>query len=357
MTHVPRTVTVPERKRPPVLDDPDLVTAIREYGRSAEYPLLSGRGTFTIGSSPSCDISIPSEYISSLHCVLERRGQHLRVHDQASRNGTFFRGRRETNFDIGPGDTFILATTALLALNDPMRLARPALAQVLGYSGDVAVDDVLSIAVQDGPILIIGQEGARQSLLVQSIHDASLRRGHALLELSGPLGTRDEQKQLLQRARRGTLSVGVTGVLLDEAFLDMAMSAEFRVRLVVLAPSLEAGVQSVKLDALTRMTKIEIRPLCERRSELGALIDHLFIEALLSLRMSDLTAENQRALHAYHWPGNLDELHETVTWIAAIVREGSVRKAATALAMPRSTLQYWMERLHLALPLTRELVQ
>lgn len=351
MTNVPRTVTLPEINRPPALDVPDFITAIREYGRAVEHPLLPGQETFTIGSSPSCDLPVASEYVSSLHAVLERRGQRLRVHDQTSRNGTFFRGRREASFDIGPGDAFILATTPFLAVNDHMRLARPIFAEVLGYASEAVVDDVLSIAIQDDPLLIVGERGAGQRALLQTLHGTSLRRGQALVEVPAPPTTREDQKQLIAHARRGTLAVAVNGAPVDDVFLDMALSADFGLRLVLLAPSLESAVQSVKLDVIARMNKIEIRPLRERRGEIGLLLDHLLLENRLSLRATDLTNENLRALYAYDWPENLDELRETVAWIAAIVREGSVRKAAAVLDVPRSTLQYWMERLCLTLPL------
>ncbi len=344
---------MPEAQRPPTLEGPDLVTAIREYGRAVEYPLLVKQPTFTIGSSPSCDLPIASDYLSSLHCVLERRGQRLRAHDQSSRNGTFFRGRRETIFDIVPGDLFMLATTTLLAVNDHMRLARLALAQVLGYDAHAAVDDALVASMDDGPLLVVGPKGAGQLRLVRAIHEASLRRAGAFVEVPALPASREEQKQLIVSARRGTLALAVARPALDETFLDLVLSGDSHVRLVVLAPSLEIAAQSIRLGAMTRMSKVEIQPIRARPGELAMLIDHLLLENRLSLRMSDLTAENQQALQSYAWPENLDEMRETVAWIAGIVREGSIRKAAPVLKVPRSTLQYWLERLHLTLPLTR----
>lgn len=353
MTKSPRTITVPEGQRPQALEGPDLVTAIREYGRAVEYPLLVKQQTFTIGSSPSCDLPITSDYLSSLHCVLERRGHRLRVHDQTSRNGSFFRGRREISFEVVPGDLFTLATTMLLATNDHMRMTRPLAAQVIGYVAHAAVDDVLRAAMDDRPLLIVGPKGAGQMRLVTAIHETSLRRAGALVEVSAPPASREEQKQLITSARRGTLIVTLNGSPLDEVFLDLALSGDYHVRLVVLASSLEAAAQSLRLDAMTRMTKVEIQPIRTRPGELALLIDHMLVENRLSLRMTDLTEENQQALQRYGWPENLNEMRETVAWIAGIVREGSIRKASPVLKVPRSTLQYWLERLHLKLPLTR----
>ena len=354
MTKLPRTITLPDGERPAALDGPDLITAIREYGRPVEHPLLVKQPTFTIGSSPSCDVSIASDYLSSLHCVLERRGQRMRVHDQTSRNGTFFRGRRETTFDIVPGDMFLLATTALLVLNDHMRLARPIVSQVIGYDLHPIIDDVLVAFVDPGPLLMVGPRGAGQSLLIRALHETSLRRGSALVEIPGVPAPRDEQKQVLESARRGTLAVTVDGSPLDEVFRDLVLAPDSHARLVVVTPSLETAMQSLGIEAVTRMRKVEIRPLRARRTELAMLIDHLFVENRMSLRITDLTSANQKGLHHYSWPQNLDELRETVTWIAAIVREGSIRKAAQVLRVPRSTMQYWMDQIKLTLPLARE---
>jgi hypothetical protein len=354
MTNVPRTITVPEVLLPPALEGPDLVTAIREHGRAVEHPLLVNQRTFTIGSSPSCDVPIASGYLSALHCVLERRGHRLRVHDQDSRNGTFHRGRREATFEVVPGDVFMPATSTLLAVNDHMRMSRPAVAQVLGYGAHAAVDDVLVASMDDGPLVVVGPKGAGHSRLVRAIHETSLRRSRPLVEVSVLPESRAEQKQLVMSACRGTIALTMTGSPVDPVFLDLVLSGAHHVRLAVLAPSLEIAARSVTLGAMTRMHRVEIQPLGTRPGDVPMLIDHLFLENRLSLRLADLTQNNQAALRHYEWPENLDEIRETVAWVAGIVREGSIRKAAPVLNVPRSTLQYWFERLHLRLPLTHE---
>lgn len=353
MSDTPRTVTAPDGVGPPTLQDPDLITAIREYGRDVEYPLLPRQMAFTMGSSRGCDISVDSEYASSLHCVLGRRGQRVRVNDQASRNGTFFRGRRETTFDIGPGDTFMLASRTFLAVSERMQLARPLLAEVLGYGRHAVVDDLLVAAAHDGPLLIVGQKGSGQARLVRAVHDMSVRRRQALVEILGQPRARGEQEEIVRNARRGTLVVAVTGAPLDEGFLEMIGSAEAHIRLVALAPSMESAVESLVPHALTRMSNVELRPLRDRQGELETLIDRFFLENRASLCLSDLTPENREALLAYPWPENLDELRDSIAWIAGIVREGSIRKAAPVLNVARSSLQYWRDRLKLSLPLTR----
>lgn len=347
----PRTITVPLEKRVALLEGNEPITALREQGGALEHALLAKKETFLLGSSPSCDIVVPGPYVSSLHCVLERRGQRIRVHDQSTRNGTTFAGRRESTFDIGPGDTFTVATTTLLALSEDMRLARPVFATVLGHDADSAVDDALLAAIRSAQLLVTGEKGSGQPLLVQAIHQASLRRAHALVEFPAPPRAEDRNR-LLDQARRGTLVLSVTGERVAGELVADLLSAERNIRLVVLAPSLDTAVKSLGIEAVARLHKIAIRPLRERSGDLATLLDRFFVEHRASLRTSDLTARNQDALRNHAWPENLDELREAAARIAALVTHGSIRKAAPATNMARSTLQYWADRIGLELPLT-----
>jgi DNA-binding NtrC family response regulator len=81
-------------------------------------------------------------------------------------------------------------------------------------------------------------------------------------------------------------------------------------------------------------------------------MDHLFLASRLNLRFTDLTARNQRALLAHSWPDNLDELNKVIGWFAQILSTGSIRRAAAALKLPRSSLAFWLEQLKVKVPLT-----
>jgi DNA-binding NtrC family response regulator len=235
-----------------------------------------------------------------------------------------------------------------------MQLARPVLSYVLGYDCDTLVDDVLVAAVQDAPLLLVGPNGAGQEHLVRAIHKASRRRHQGLLDVDELPPTREEQKRLLASAHRNTLPIRLAVAPLDQAFLDMAMSPAFHVRLLALAPSATAiRTMPPMVDGLIQMQRIEIRPLRQREHEFVRLIDHALFERRSPLRFSDLTGDNQQGLRAHDWPGNLDELSEVAARIAEIVREGSVRKAAQVLDTPRASLHYAMQRVGLTFPLAR----
>lgn len=346
----PRTQTLPEGARPPSLDGPDLVTALRVHGGTTETVLLAKQATFTVGSSPSCDVVLESPYVSSLHVLLERRGQRIRVHDQNSRNGVFFAGRREPSFDIGPGDVFTVATTQLLALNEDMRLARPAIAEIVGFDRGELPDEILIAALRGGPLAIVGEAGCEHDRLAELVHATSLRRRGPLVHEAPMPSSRIEHRRLIDRAKNGTLILDVADQSVDPALLSLATTPEYRVRPVLVATSLEAAVERLGAATLSRMQHIQLRPLRERASDVPGLIDRMFLAHRASLRFTDLTQPNRDALLRHHWPANLHELRETVERLAALAEHKTIRKTSTALRIPRSTLQDWADRVGLSVP-------
>ncbi len=347
----PRTVTVPEEERRFAYEGPDLVTALQVHGAGIEHELVAKQNEFTVGSSPSCDVPLDSPYASSLHCTLERRGQRVRVHAATTKNGTFFAGRRQTGFDIGPGDSFIVGTTHLLALNDDMRLARPVITELVGLDLAPVVDDLLVAAVGGAPILITGPVGAGHGRLVEALHRASLRREMPLVAVSG-LSTPDHGRPAaIDRAKRATLALTLTGDKIAPHFVDMIFSPDYQIRLMVVAPTVDVAVASLGVGAVGRMHQVALRPLGERTNDVPTLLDRMFVELRASLRTTELSAKNQRALKTYPWPENLDELREAARKIVTIIAHGSVRAAATPLGIPRSTLQYQIDAIGLHVPL------
>jgi hypothetical protein len=58
------------------------------------------------------------------------------------------------------------------------------------------------------------------------------------------------------------------------------------------------------------------------------------------------------ALRTYDWPGDLGEVWEVTRWIAAIEAAGWIRRAAKVRAVPRTTLQGWLQDRRLSTPPT-----
>lgn len=353
----PRTATLPEAARGPWLQGPDLITALREHDGNAEYELPRDRKTFTIGSGTGCDIAIPGPYLSELHCVVERRGNRLRVHDQHSRNGTFFAGRREPMFDVGAGETFTVASTTLLMMNDEMRHHRPIFREIIGADITPSPDDLLIAAVRGTNMLITGEPGCDQDRLARSLHAVSLRRSLPLVEVAELPATRPAQRELIDRASRSTLVIALVARTprVDPTFCSMLLSPSFHVRLIVIAPAATVAAEMLGIDALGPMQHVWLRPLASRTGEILDLLDHVFAEHDAALRVSELTRENRAALQSYAWPENMTELRQAADRLEALVRERALRRAADALQMSKSTLHHWFERLGLSLPLTQRM--
>ena len=168
----PRTATLPEGQRSAFLDGPDEVTGLRIYTTGRELAIPNVGKTFSIGSAPNCDASIQGDYLSALHCMVERRPGALRVRDHGSRNGTFYGGRRELVFDVRPGETFQCASLRFLVLNDAMREAYPVLVEIMGAADehgiagpDVAPSDLVVAATQGANLLLTGEAGCDQDRL------------------------------------------------------------------------------------------------------------------------------------------------------------------------------------------------
>lgn len=351
------TETLPEMQRAAKAASADLITALRIVGREVEYPLLAGTSLFSLGSLPSCDLHVESKHVSGYHCSLQRKGHRLRITDQQSHNGTYFGGRREPIFDIGPGDMFTVASTTLVALNEEMRLARPTLLEILGGDRRALVDELLFSAVRGPHLIFVGEEGCEQTRLARALHQASTRRHWPLLELSELPSERAAQRAILDGAQNGAilLSLKERSAATDDAFRSMLLSSDFRVRLYVAAPSLAAAITVLGFDAITRMVQVPLRPLRERSGDLPWLLDRIFHERQAKLRTADLRSLNQQALQDHGWPGNFHELREAAHRLISLSTHDTVTKAAEALEMPRTTLLYWVEeKMHLELPLVGE---
>lgn len=349
----PRTATLPEAARGAWFQGPDLVTALREYNGNVEHALPRERTTFSIGSAPDCDIAVAGAHLSGLHCVVERRGNRLRVHDQHSRNGTFYAGRREPTFDLGAGETFTAASTTFLTMNDEMQQHRPIVIDIVGADATPSPDDLLVAAVRGTNLLITGEPGCDQDRLARALHAVSLRRSLPIVEVSELPVTRAAQRELIDRAARSTLVVAFAprSPTIDPTFCSMVLSSSFQIRLIAIAPTAAVATEVLGLDASGPMQHVWLRPLASRAGEILHLLDRMLAELDAVLRVSELSSANQAALQAYAWPENLAGLRVAAERLHAFAREKTLRKAADMLEMSKSTLHHWFDRLGLSLPL------
>lgn len=354
----PKTQTLPDAQRGPWLEQPDVVTMLQVFGSATEFALPVDRRRFTLGSAPDCDVPVRDPSISKLHCIIERRGHVLRVTDQASYNGTFFDGRRETTFDLRPGNTFTVSSVRFLALNREMHAAYPTLADILGAEDEedpreTSPGELILIATTGSHVLITGERGCDQDQLARMLHSVSLRRGREIVELEAVPTDRAQQRAIIDRASRSTLVVTIDEqrAVMDGAFSASLFSPSYQIRVIAIAPTMSKATAVLGAANMQTIRVVAVRPLSQRAGAIPRLLDRLLTARSSPLRVSDLTRANQAALQAYSWPENLIDLRVAADRLAMIASTPSIRKAAEKLELHPSSLHYWLDHLSLSAPI------
>jgi Inner membrane component of T3SS, cytoplasmic domain len=353
-----KTRTLPEGLRGAEFDGPDIPTAIQVYDTEVIFDLPRDQRAFRAGSAPDNDLAIRDDYVSGSHCLIERRGQALRIHDLQTHNGTYFDGRRVEMFDARPGDTFVAGRVRLLILNDEMRAAFPILTDILG-SPDAATlrasspqsssaCDLIVAAKEGANILIMGESGCDQDRLAETIHGISLRRARDLVQLDAEPSERAEQRAVIDRANRSTLvlTINAKTPVMDATFVSMLFDPSYHIRIIVIGPSVQK-VRDVFGEAyVSTMRQLSLTPLSQRPGAVPRLLDRMLAERDVALRFSDLTSENQEALVAHDWhianaPKNMAALRLAADRFPTIATSPSLNQAAQKLGISSSTLQNW----------------
>ena len=355
-----KTRTLPDAQRGPWLEQPDVVTMLQVFGSATEFELPVNDRRFTLGSAPDCDVSVRDPSVSKLHCLIERRGDALRVTDQASYNGTFFDGRRATTFDLRPGNTFTVSSVRFLALNREMHAAYPTLADILGAEDEEDLRgagpspaELILIATTGSHVLITGEYGCDQDQLARMLHSISLRRGRGIVELEEVPADRAQQRAIIDRASRSTLVVTIDEqrAVMDGAFSASLFSPSYQIRVVAIAPTISKATAVLGAANMQSIRVVAVRPLSQRAGAIPRLLDRLLTARSLPLRVSDLTRANQAALQAYSWPENLIDLRIAADRLVMIANTPSMRKAAENLGLHPSSLHYWLDHLSLSHPI------
>jgi hypothetical protein len=362
------TRTVPDELRGGTFEGPDVVTALLLYDAGTEHPLDPSKSQFILGSAVDCDIAIDSPFVSARHCRLERRTLGLEVADQGSKNGTYFEGKREVEFFLRPGKTFVVGALPhrFLALNDEMRAHYPTLIDILGQPDEHSIrsetpspSDLILAAVHGAHILVTSEPHCEQDRLAYIVHALSLLRARPMVELSQVPVDRAKQLDLIRkRAAQSTLvlDLGDNDVRLPTSFVTTAFSSRYRVRVLALARSYEIAAEALGERYVRQMQHVPLRPIASRPEAVDRLLDRMFLQRSSKLRVSDMTLDNQSALRAYRWPDNYASLREAADRLAAIMRFGSVHKAALALKIPPATFYHWYSKtMRMTHPLTPSL--
>jgi transcriptional regulator with AAA-type ATPase domain len=335
------------------------VMGLRANRTGAEFPLdLQGR-RWVLGSAESCDVVIDDPFVSSTHCIIERRaGGNLVVRDRQSRNGTHVDGNLVEGAELRVGSYLTLGRTTLVAYAAPGALGSSALDMMRGHDPAfrATVEQALKAAQTDCNVLIVGETGTGKDLLARTIHESSRRAAgrfvpvncggipHELIgsELFGHekgafTGAHADRDGYFVEAHGGTLFLDELGELPIDLQPHLLRALETRhvrrvggaheravdVRIIAATNRLEhLGTESsrIRVDLYHRLATVVLvlPPLRERMGDLVELVEACLDEHAGEHGIKTVTEDGWRALSTFTWPGNVRELRAAISRACAL---------------------------------------
>jgi len=336
--------------------------ALRILGSEKEVPLPLELERFAIGSDTSNHLVLDDDTVSSLHCVLERRGAHgMVLKDRKSTNGTFVDGVRVAESVVEPGARIVLGKSSLALVGRASRGEAAVLAQLLGEAPafKAAVQLASRAARSSVTVLLQGESGTGKEAFARLVHEASRRAAGPFVavncaaiaaslvesELFGHekgafTGAQARRLGVFEQADGGTLFLDEVGelpleqqpkllrVLETRRVSRVGGSGEQPVDVRVVAAThrdLQAMTETgdFRLDLFHRIAGIALRipPLRERPEDLAPLLQHFLAETIPHVGARSVDDATLQALAAYAWPGNVRELRQAVHRAAALCEQ------------------------------------
>lgn len=325
---------------PPGLE-PRVITALRVVGQNVQLDLPPDQERFTLGAAPPpvVDLTLDGDMVSRLHAVLVRKGAKLRVLDQGSTNGTFFRGHRDPDFEIAAGDVFeVSRRLTLLALDQPLSILRKRLLWVLGLRNHAGADLALQLVAANRPLLLLGPPGCEQRAIAEEIHRRSPFADRDFVVAPPSFASRADQDLVLTRGHRSTVYLDLAGSAapLPHHFVSHLFAD---CRPIVAAPTRDRA--AAVLDTFAhQLQPIPLATPSERPDDIPRLLDALVVQEHAEhgggelLPLAALGEANVDALKAHPWPGHFNDLRRQVKRLHAVLTSGlRARAAARALGL------------------------
>jgi DNA-binding NtrC family response regulator len=324
-----------------------LVLSGAEKGQS----LLLRRGTYHVGKAGDCDLVLSARGVSRHHLALEVTADGLSVRDLDTKNGTFYKGARIREAQVGVGAVLLVADIELkVTVSAGLPRVLPSAAERFGSLAgrSLAMREVFAllehIAADDGTVLIDGETGTGKELCAESIHASSGRRGGPFVvcdfaglsrgliesELFGHLrgaftGADQDRVGAFQQAHGGTLFLDEIGELeldMQPRLLRLLERGEVKrvgatqydkvdVRVIAatnrdLAAECRAGRFREDLFYRLAVLRVTLPPLRQRKEDLGLLA------GLVAPRPVEVDPAALALLAEYDWPGNVRELRNVI---------------------------------------------
>jgi hypothetical protein len=116
------TATLIDRRGQPYVDAPVTGLRLLPHGMSFDFDAFQienkHKRILVIGAEIGCDIVFDDETVSGLHCLLERHGDRIWVHDCDSKNGTRVNGVTVQVGELTPGTSLGLGRINLVAYGE-----------------------------------------------------------------------------------------------------------------------------------------------------------------------------------------------------------------------------------------------
>jgi DNA-binding NtrC family response regulator len=329
------------------------VVGLRVYRKGKEFDLPVRQDRFSVGSSVRCDVVVDDPYVSSGHCLLERRvGARMFVRDRKSKNGTFVNGNRVEAAELRVGAILRIGRTTMVAFGRDGRGKLTAIEQLRGEDPGFrrAVELAMKAAASGCNVLILGETGTGKELFARAIHELSPRAagpfvalncgaipheligselfGHEKGAFTGAVSARDG---VFVQADGGTLFLDELAELPLDQQPHLLRVLETRVvrrvggcvdrpvdvRLVA-ATNRIAGLGTeeapLRVDLYHRLATVVIKlpPLRERARDVPILVRTFMTELGRAHGPRTISRTTLRALERYPWPGNVRELRQAV---------------------------------------------
>ena len=342
--------------------DPRRTSVIVGLRPTHDGPMIELEATlrrWIVGSADSCDLIVHDPYVSSLHCVLERRpGSALVVRDRGSRNGTRVDGNVVEGAELRVGSCLTVGRTSFIAVAATGPGPRSALASMRGHDNAfrATVDHAVRAAPTDCNILILGETGTGKDLLARVVHESSRRANRMFVgvncggiprdligsELFGHekgafTGATTEREGYFVEADGGTLFLDELGELPIELQPHLLRALETRtVRRVggtheravdariIAATNRTDGLGTeqsrLRLDLYHRLATVVLvlPPLRERMGDLVELVESMLEDLTPEHGRKQVLEDGWKALASYAWPGNVRELRAAVARAVAL---------------------------------------
>ena len=333
-----------------------IITVLRSTRDGDEHALGTAPRRWLVGKAEGSDLLIDDPYVSSSHCVLERRANGgLFVRDKGSRNGTQVDGNFVEGAEIRVGSVLTIGRTTLVAVGAPGTEGARAIENLRGHDPAfrATVEQALRAAQTDCNVLIVGETGTGKDVIARVIHEASRRAAGKLVavncggipreliasELFGHergafTGAHGERDGYFVEAHGGTLFLDELGELPLEMQPHLLRALETRsirrvggqheravnVRIIAATNRL-AGLgtdsSTLRVDLYHRVATVVLvlPPLRERMGDIRELVESMLAADGV---MPTIANEAWEALGGYNWPGNVRELRHAVSRALAL---------------------------------------